>query len=187
MTTISEKVLDVLVIGIHEEYARLSSMIVEYEDTGEFGPITKEMILDTYADLKEAILFHQQHVMGIKFLLMEEAFIGLHVRINTMLGQSDSDSNTIFGKRVPLPDGITVQKQVTEGEFQYIFEHVTLGNIGEIACKRGKDGTYGLATRPSIKGRNKKEKQKMLQQITDTLVQELQLNAQNTVYTNWYI
>lgn len=187
MTTISEKVLDVLVIGIHEEYARLFSMIVEYEDIKEFGPITKEMILATYADLKETFSFHQQHVMGIKSLLMEEAFMILHVRINAILGQSSSDPNTLFGERVPLPDGVTVRKQVTEDEFQYSFKHVTLGNIGAIACKRGKDKTYSLATCTSVKGRNKKEKQKMLQHITDALVQELQLNAKRNVYTNWYI
>ena len=37
MTTVSEKVLDVLVIGIYEEYARIYSMITEYEDTAELG------------------------------------------------------------------------------------------------------------------------------------------------------
>lgn len=187
MTTISEKVLDVLVIGIYEEYARIYSMIMEYEDTAELGSITKEMITQAYADLQEAILFHQCHITGVKALLMEESFVSLNLRVSEVLGISSPETNTIFGERVPLPDGITVRKQVTEGEFQYIFEHVTLGNIGEIACKRGKDETYSLATRTSVKGRNKKEKQKILQYITDTLVQELQLNAKSTVYTNWYI
>ncbi|MCQ6289090.1 hypothetical protein NPM18_17655, partial [Bacillus cereus] len=69
MTTVSEKVLDVLVIGIYEEYARIYSMITEYEDTAELGPITKEMIIQAHADLQEVILFHQCHITGIRGFL----------------------------------------------------------------------------------------------------------------------
>ncbi|WP_144519494.1 hypothetical protein [Bacillus thuringiensis] len=143
------------------EYARLFSIILEYEDPHELSPVAKKRILDTYADLKEAILFHQQHVTGIKSLLIEEAFISLNLRIRTILGQSNAEPNTIFLEKVPLPEDITVHKQVTEDEFQYNFEHVTLGHIGKLICKKGIHDMYRLVTRPSTKGHNKKEKQKI--------------------------
>jgi hypothetical protein len=97
MTTVSEKVLDVLVIGIYEEYARIYSMITEYEDTAELGPITKEMIIQAHTDLQEAILFHQCHITGVKALLMEESFVSLNLRVSEVLGMSSPEPNTIFG------------------------------------------------------------------------------------------
>jgi hypothetical protein len=111
MTTVSEKVLDVLVIGIYEEYARIYSMITEYEDTAELGPITKEMIIQAHTDLQEAILFHQCHITGVKALLMEESFVSLNLRVSEVLGMSSlsPEPNTIFGLTTPFRENCTLR------------------------------------------------------------------------------
>ncbi|MDM8365994.1 hypothetical protein ACS4JF_27350 [Bacillus thuringiensis] len=176
MTTVSEKVLDVLVIGIYEEYARIYSMITEYEDTAELGPITKEMIIQAHADLQEAILFHQCHITGVTALLMEESFVSLNLRVSEVLGMSSPEPNTIFGEKVPLPKGVTVYRKLIENEFRYIFDHVSLGQLGELICKKGIDGTYCLETRTCNKDTKTSEKNKIFQHIRETLTKELQLD-----------
>ncbi|MHB0801995.1 hypothetical protein PVK73_20805 [Bacillus thuringiensis] len=180
MTTVSEKVLDVLVIGIYEEYARIYSMITEYEDTAELGPITKEMIIQAHADLQEAILFHQCHITGIKALLMEESFVSLNLRVSEVLGMSSTEPNTIFGEKVPLPKGVTVYKKLIENEFRYIFDHVSLGQLGELICKKGIDGTYCLEARTCNEDTKTSEKNKIFQHIRETLTKKLQLNQEPT-------
>ncbi|PEN77319.1 hypothetical protein CN553_31275 [Bacillus cereus] len=176
MTTVSQKVLDVLLIGIYDEYARIYSMITEYEETADFGPITKEMITQAHADLQEAISFHQYYVTGIKALLMAESFVSLNLRVSELLGASYPEPNTIFGEKIPLPEGVTVYKELTENVFRYIFDHVSLGKIGELICKKRMDETYCLEARTYDEATNSSEKNKIFQHIRKTLIKELQLS-----------
>ncbi|QPW46717.1 hypothetical protein G9298_02680 [Bacillus thuringiensis] len=132
MTTISQNVLDTLVVGIYEDVQMLVMMMMDYEK--EIEMVTKKEIITAHENLKEVILFCQSHSQGMNVLLMEEVIIGINQKVAELFGEKTTPerSNTIYGEKLLLPEGISVQKKLDESSFQYLFYHENLGEIGRI-------------------------------------------------------
>ncbi|MEK4502815.1 hypothetical protein [Bacillus sp. FSL R12-0069] len=136
MTTISQNVLDTLVVGIYEDVQMLFIMMIDYEE--ELDMITKEEIIAAHEKLKEVILFCQSHSQGMDVLLMEEIMVGISHRISEILGEKHiaENPNTIYGDKLSLPEGVTVHRKLEESSFKYIFDHKTFGEIGQIVFQK---------------------------------------------------
>uniref|UniRef100_UPI00119D5F62 hypothetical protein n=1 Tax=Bacillus mycoides TaxID=1405 RepID=UPI00119D5F62 len=121
MKTISQNVLDTLVVGIYEDVQMLFIMMIDYEE--EIDMITKEEIITAHENLKEVILFCQSHSQGMDVLLMEEIMVGINHRISEILGEKHTteNPNTIYGEKLFLPEGVTVRRKLEESSFQYLF------------------------------------------------------------------
>ncbi|WP_144509109.1 hypothetical protein [Bacillus mycoides] len=132
MTTISQNVIDTLVVGIYEDVQMLVMMMMDYEE--EMGMVTKKEIITAHENLNEVILFCQSHSQGMNVLLMEEVRIGIKQKVAELFGKKTTPekSNTIYGEKLLLPEGIFVQKKLDKSSFQYLFYHETLGEIGRI-------------------------------------------------------
>ena len=132
MTTISQNVLDTLVVGIYEDVQMLVMMMMDYEEAIDM--ITKEDIIAAHEDLKEVILFCQSHSQGMNVLLMEEVLIGINQKVAELFGEkiTTEKSNAIYGEKLVLPEGISVRKELDDLGFHYILHHETFGEIGQI-------------------------------------------------------
>ncbi|PGO61852.1 hypothetical protein CN980_28890 [Bacillus cereus] len=141
MTTISQNVLDTLVVGIYEDVQMLVMMMIEYEE--EIDIVTKKEIITAHKNLKEVILFCQSHSQGMNVLLMEEVMMGINQKVAELFGEiiSIEKSNTIYGEKLLLPEGISVQKELDNSGFHYIFHHETLGEIGQIIFPKENEHT----------------------------------------------
>ncbi|MGX5575448.1 hypothetical protein ACWKTS_29650 [Bacillus toyonensis] len=154
MTTISQNVLDTLVVGIYEDVQMLVTMMIDYEE--EIDMVTKEDIIAAHEDLQEVILFCQSHSQGINVLLMEEVMIGINQNVaelfgeettteksNTIYGEETTTekSNTIYGEKLLLPEGISARKELDDLGFHYILHHETLGEIGQIIFPKENEHT----------------------------------------------
>ncbi|EOO24379.1 hypothetical protein IIU_06749 [Bacillus cereus VD133] len=136
MKTISQNVLDTLVVGIYEDVQMLFIMMIDYEE--EIDMITKEEMITAHEKLKEVILFCQSHSQGMNVLLMEEIMVGINHRISEILREKHitENPNTIYGEKLLLPEGVTVRRRLETSSFQYIFDHETFGDIGRIVFQK---------------------------------------------------
>ncbi|PEA86401.1 hypothetical protein [Bacillus thuringiensis] len=136
MKTITQNILDTLVVGIHEDIQTLFMMIMDYEE--EIDMITKEEIIIAHENLKEVILFCQSYSRGMDVLLMEEVMVGINDRVAELFGAKNTtdQSNTIYGEKLLLPEGVTVRRKLEASSFQYIFDHTTFGEIGQIVFQK---------------------------------------------------
>ncbi|MEH7220224.1 hypothetical protein [Bacillus toyonensis] len=141
MTTISQNVLDTLVVGIYEDVQMLVTMMIDYEE--EIDMVTKEDIIAAHEDLQEVILFCQSHSQGINVLLMEEVMIGINQNVAELFGEETTTekSNTIYGEKLLLPEGISARKELDDLGFHYILHHETLGEIGQIIFPKENEHT----------------------------------------------
>ncbi|ARJ20531.1 hypothetical protein B7492_25640 [Bacillus mycoides] len=141
MTTISQNVLDTLVVGIYEDVQMLVMMMMDYEE--EIDMVTKAEIITAHEDLQEVILFCQSHSQGMNVLLMEEVMIGINQKVAELFGEKTTTekSNTIYGEKLLLPEGISVRKELNDSGFYYIFHHETLGEIGQIIFPKENENT----------------------------------------------
>ncbi len=136
MKSISQNVLDTLVVGIYEDVQMLFIMMIDYEE--EIDMITKEELITAHENLKEVILFCQSHSQGMDVLLMEEILVGINHRISEILGKKFTieNPNAIYGEKLRLPEGVTVRRKLEESSFHYIFDHETFGEIGKIVFQK---------------------------------------------------
>lgn len=132
MTTISQNVLDTLVVGIYEDFQTLIMMMIDYEEGIDM--VTKKEIITAHQNLKDVILFYQSHSQGMNVILMEEVLIGISHRMDELFETKTyvETPHTIYGEKLLLPEGVTVHKALGSTGFQYIFHHETLGHIGQI-------------------------------------------------------
>ncbi|MGG5741904.1 hypothetical protein [Bacillus cereus group sp. IBL03679] len=173
MTTISQNVLDTLVVGIYEDVQMLVMMMMDYEE--EIEMVTKKEIITVYEDLKEVILFYQSHSQGMDVLLMEEIMIGINQKITELFCEkaTTEKSNTIYGEKLLLPDGISVRKELSDSSFQYIFYHETLGEIGQIIFPKENEHTLHFDIHINEKVPKDSESAKIVKDIGDMLQKEI--------------
>ncbi|ANN30924.1 hypothetical protein A9498_04190 [Bacillus thuringiensis serovar coreanensis] len=173
MTTISQNVLDTLVVGIYEDVQVLVMMMMDYEE--EIEMITKEEIITAHEDLQEVILFCQSHSQGMNVLLMEEVLIGINQKIAELFGEETTTekSNTIYGEKLLLPEGISVQKELNDSGFYYIFHHETLGEIGQVIFPKENEHTLYFDVHISENIPKDIAAAKTLKEIGDMLQKEL--------------
>ncbi|PEM38421.1 hypothetical protein COF80_31910 [Bacillus toyonensis] len=141
MITISQNVLDTLVVGIYEDVQMLVMMMMDYEK--EIDIVTKKEIITAHENLKEVILFCQSLSQGMDVLLMEEVMIGINQKVAELFGEkmTTEKSNTIYGEKILLPEGISVRKELDESGFRYMFHHKTSGEIGQIIFPKENEHT----------------------------------------------
>ncbi|OOR12831.1 hypothetical protein BW897_09630 [Bacillus cereus] len=103
MTTISQNVLDTLVVGIYEDVQMLVMMMMDYEKGIDM--VTKVEIITAHTGLKEVILFCQSHSQGMNVLRTEEVMLGINYRVTRLSDEriSIEKSNAIYGKVFRYP------------------------------------------------------------------------------------
>ncbi|PFK18137.1 hypothetical protein [Bacillus cereus] len=173
MTTISQNVLDTLVVGIYEDVQMLVMMMMDYEE--EIEMIAKEEIITAHEDLQEVILFCQSHSQGMNVLLMEEVLIGINQKVAELFGEETTTekSNMIYGEKLLLPEGISVRKELNDSGFYYIFHHETLGEIGQVIFPKENEHTLYFDVHISENIPKDSAAAKTLKEIGDMLQKEI--------------
>ncbi|MES1053470.1 hypothetical protein FOA24_31410 [Bacillus thuringiensis] len=173
MTTISQNVLDTLVVGIYEDVQMLVMMMMDYEE--EIYMVTKAEIIAAHEDLQEVILFCQSHSQGMNVILMEEVMIGINQKVAELFGEKTTTqkSNAVYGGKLLLPEGISVRKELNDSGFYYIFYHETLGEIGQVIFPKENEHTLYFDVHISENVPKDSAAEKTLKEIGDMLQKEI--------------